>query len=143
MTPNEEARFWKAVVVVEDCWEWCNHVNRDGYGGFVAGGRTQRAHRVSYEHYVGPIPAGLNLDHLCRNKRCVKPAHLEAVTPRVNVLRGNTIVAACAAKTHCNYGHPLDGRDKGGRYCLTCKRAKNRAYSAKLAARRLADQRTA
>lgn len=88
------------------------------------------AHRVVYEHELGPIPAGLTLDHLCRVRSCVNPAHLEPVTIGVNVLRGNTFAARQVALTACPAGHPYDvtntyvrqGERRGERECRTCRR---------------------
>jgi hypothetical protein len=83
------------------------------------------AHRLVYEELVGPIPEGMELDHLCRNTSCVNPAHLEPVPHRVNVLRGVGPTAENAVKTECVNGHPLTGRNlcirkEGGRKCRTC-----------------------
>lgn len=110
------------------CWAWTASLTHNGYPRFKHGGVTYVAHRVVYELLVGPIPDGLELDHLCRNTHCVNPKHCEPVTPRVNVLRGETIVAENAAKTHCKRGHPLSGdnlfvRRDGRRRCRTCERA--------------------
>jgi hypothetical protein len=93
------------------CWLWTASVIPDGYGMINVGGRKGRsmlAHRVSYELYKGPIPAGLDIDHLCRVRSCVNPNHLEAVSHSVNVLRGvvpGKVRANCAAITHCPRGH--------------------------------------
>lgn len=134
------ARFTRKFTVdANGCWVWTAAVESGGYGHMNVGGRAgkmMRAHRLSYEHYIGPIPAGLDLDHLCRVRRCVNPAHLEAVTRRVNLLRGETLTAACAAATHCPQGHPYDGENtyvrtdagrEGQRQCKACNRDKNRA----------------
>ena len=92
-------------VTESGCWIWTSGYHPNGYGmmWFNGGGRT--AHRVSYEHFVGPIPKGLTIDHLCRVRGCVNPAHLEAVSCRVNVLRGVGATAVNARKTHCKHGH--------------------------------------
>lgn len=123
------ARFWGYVSKGTGCWEWRGKIDKStGYGRFKMGGKSPTAHRLSYEWSVGPIPDGLVIDHLCRNRRCVNPAHLEPVTQQVNVLRGETIVAANAAKTECQNGHPLSGDNlainvRGARVCRTCARA--------------------
>lgn len=111
-----------------------------GYGRIRTGdssGRTVATHRVAYEHARGKIPAGLVLDHLCRNTRCCNPDHLEAVTIRENGLRGVGIQARNAAKTHCPQGHPYDAENtritvSGFRRCRICDRAEaSRRYRAK------------
>lgn len=85
------------------------------------------AHRVAYELLIGPIPAGMTLDHLCRNRLCVNPVHLEAVTNRVNILRGTSPAAIHARKVACPNGHPYSGRERRGtRICHTCMAARKR-----------------
>ncbi len=124
-------RFEERVRKTNGCWLWRGHLNSSGYGRFKFVGGEAKAHRVGYELFVGPIPDGLVLDHLCRNTWCVNPAHLEPVTGAENTLRGFGAAAINARKTHCNKGHPLSGSnlkiyvDSAGehRRCLTCKRA--------------------
>jgi hypothetical protein len=107
----------------------------DGSTGYarlsVCGVKNQLGHRAFYERTVGPIASGLQLDHLCRNRACVNPQHLEQVTSRVNTMRGIGITAQCAAKTHCLRGHKFDAKntryDNGARACRTCEAAKSRA----------------
>lgn len=70
-----------------DCWLWTGYVAAGGYGEFHLAGRTRKAHRVAYELLVGPVPEGLDLDHLCRVRRCVNPEHLEPVTRQENLRR--------------------------------------------------------
>lgn len=117
------------------CWIWLGHLQPNGYGTLKVGGRAGRsvyAHRVSYETHVGPIPPGLEIDHLCRVRNCVNPEHLEPVTRRVNVQRGigpALLGRLNANKTHCSNGHPFDAantylRPTGGRSCKACQRAR-------------------
>lgn len=101
-----DARLAAARGNATDCWPWAS-VRRDGYGRAYLDGRHQLAHRAVYERLVGPVPEGKELDHLCRNRRCVNPAHLEPVTRRVNVLRGVSPAALAAQQTHCLNGHPF------------------------------------
>lgn len=108
LTPLGETRFWSKVRKGPDCWDWLAGQDGDGYGVFtIPAGRLERVHRLAYRLLVGPIPAGLTLDHLCRNRACVNPDHLEPVTNRVNVLRGVGPTARFAARTHCSRGHLL------------------------------------
>lgn len=112
------------------CWLWTGSVsggdNRgDGYGRFLVDGRFVAVHRWAYEQWVGPVPDGRELDHLCRVRRCCNPAHLEPVTRRENLVRGNTVVARQLARTHCAQGHPLDAENTydygdGKRRCRKC-----------------------
>lgn len=111
-----------------DCWLWTRSLDGKGYASIKVDGRMQLAHRLSYTSLVGPIPKGLVLDHLCRVRRCVNPAHLEPVTDRENILRGEGFGAKNAAKTHCPQGHPYDGantliRPNGNRRCRACHNA--------------------
>lgn len=103
------ARLRSAIRVTPDdgCWVWTRRVNRKGYGSFSYMGKERPVHRVSYELFVGPIPEGLQLDHLCRVRACVNPAHLEPVTCRENLMRGETLAARQAGMTSCHRGHPF------------------------------------
>jgi hypothetical protein len=130
-------RFWSRVAkgAAHECWVWTGAQFNGGYGRFKAAGRDTVAHRWSYEMVNGPVPNGLQLDHLCRNRLCVNPAHLEAVTARTNVLRGETITAANIAKTHCAKGHPFSGtnliiaRNGTKRLCRICKNEYSRQFA--------------
>ena len=132
LSPATLLRFL-AKIRLDDgsrCWEWTGE-RANGYGRFWLNRRKHGAHRVSYEHFVGPIPQNMELDHLCGNSGCVSYAHLEPVIHRENVLRGNTIVAKCAVATACPQGHPYTGENlyvakNGDRHCRTC--AKIRGY---------------
>jgi hypothetical protein len=104
-------RFWEKVDRTGDCWVWTAATVRDGYGCIGDGAPSRRvldAHRLAYQWLKGPIPEGLELDHLCRNRRCVNPDHMEAVTHRENMWRGNAPTVAQAKQTHCKRGHPFD-----------------------------------
>jgi HNH endonuclease len=130
--PRLPDRFWaKAVEAESGCWLWGAETDRDGYGRIKIGGIRAMAHRASYEALTGPIPHGLQLDHLCRVRNCVRPDHLEPVTNQVNALRGEGPTAVNATKTHCPKGHPYDAentikRPCGRRTCRTCDRARKR-----------------
>jgi hypothetical protein len=92
------------------------------------GSRTL-GHRLTYSQYRGDVPAGLELDHLCRVRACVNPWHLEAVTHRENVLRGESVAAENAMRSQCKYGHAFDGSLKDGlRTCGECRRERNRVW---------------
>ena len=135
LTREQEGRFWERVNKTRQCWLWTGAITNKGYGTFSTV-RTLRAHRVAYELCVGAIPEGLTLDHLCRNRACVNSAHLEPVTNKQNVLRGEGITAALAARDCCASGHPLSGENvridaSGHRRCRACGRAKQAAYKAR------------
>jgi hypothetical protein len=107
------------------CWEWMGSKNRDGYGHVWLNGRLRSAHQMTYEHFVGPVPEGLELDHLCRNPACANYEHLEPVPHRVNVLRGAGVSAVHAVKTHCIHGHEFTPENtyigrRGNRSCREC-----------------------
>lgn len=123
----------KVALTDSGCVEWIGGTTSAGYGSLTRGkyGTAVLAHRLSYEHHNGPIPTGLQIDHLCRNRLCVNPCHLEPVTQRVNIMRGDSPTARNAAKTHCPRGHELVGDNiylhptRGHRECRTCQRARN------------------
>jgi|ERR1017187_200589 hypothetical protein len=130
---HEFDRFFSKVDFTGPCWTWTASTGGGGspggdYGQFKAYGKQHYAHRFSYELLVGPIPGGLNIDHLCRNGLCVNPAHLEPVTQRTNLLRGNGTCAWNARKTHCLRGHIFKSAampDKV-RVCSECRLIYNR-----------------
>lgn len=128
----------------EGCWVWPLTPDSKGYGRLDVGGHRRLAHRMSWHYHCGPIPPGYFVDHKCRNRLCVNPAHLRLVTPTVNTLENSVGVAAMgAAQTHCVNGHLLDGdnllrrRDRpNNRVCRECGREAQRRYKAR---RRAAD----
>jgi hypothetical protein len=118
-------RFWAKVDRTDGCWYWRGHIIPLGYGQFGIGNRKLvRAHRYAYEQLIGPIPDGLELDHLCGVRHCVNPSHLEPVTHAENMRRSR--------KTHCKRGHELAGDNlyftkRGDRGCRACRTERNAA----------------
>jgi hypothetical protein len=127
-TPVVVERFWKKVEKGEGCWIWTGAAGSEGdYGNYRAGRRFVSAHRFAYEISVGPIPSGLEIDHLCRVTLCVNPAHMEPVTGEENRRRKYAAIVRCA------HGHPYDEantyiRKSGGRDCRACIRVRVRNY---------------
>lgn len=127
--PTVELRFWRKVSLGNDCWNWQKGLTQDGYGQFhLSIAKPIAAHRYAYELFMGTIPPGLEIDHLCRNRKCVNPDHLEPVPQRVNNERGVGVCAVNGRKTHCVHGHEFTPentywRPSGGRSCLLCKAA--------------------
>lgn len=127
-----EERIWRRIDRSGRCWLWTGNLEIGGYATLTISenGRKipRRVHRIMYEMFRGKIPPGMKLDHLCRVRHCVNPNHLEIVTDRENILRGNGVSAKNYAKTHCKRGHSLAGynlivRSGGGRQCRTCVNA--------------------
>ncbi len=120
-----------ATETADGCWIPGLKPNSIGYVQVHLAGKLLLAHRVIYEEFRGQIPDGLVLDHLCRNRACCNPEHLDPVTTRVNVLRGSGPVQDNAVKTRCIHGHPFDAANtyvcsRGWRQCRTCKASRGR-----------------
>jgi hypothetical protein len=116
------------------CHVWSKPLNTYGYGAIWVDGANRMAHRVAYELSEGPIPEGLVIDHLCRNRACVNPAHMEPVTNHENVMRGEGEAAKNKAKTHCPQGHEYSEDNtyraaRGDRQCKTCRRERDQQRS--------------
>lgn len=128
--PARERLFSRLTIDPSGCLLWTGAQASVGYGQIMINRRNEYVHRVMYRLFVGPIPDGMVLDHLCRVPLCANPAHLEAVSQRTNVLRGGAPAALNAAKTHCFRGHPFtpentvtDGRRRRCRACDLPSRA--------------------
>ena len=126
MKPQDPVkRFHQNYVRVGDCWQWQGYLTH-GYGHLSIGPRGEAvqvpAHRFSYELFVGPIPDNLEIDHLCRNRGCVNPEHLEPVTRKDNILRGRGLSAQNARRVTCPRGHGYDHvKPDGSRLCRECQ----------------------
>ena len=148
-----DARILKKTDRSGDCWLWTGYLDRDGYAVITVGKQVMRAHRVSYSTFVGAIADGLEIDHLCRIRHCVRPEHLEPVSRRENVLRqieatgaiGGQRPNSLATDGVCVAGHTMDEENtyrNGGRaFCRACHRQRNRRYAAqkRAAARKQAE----
>lgn len=149
MNRADLARFesWYAVEPNTGCWLWLGSPSKNGYGRFSLGDKVFYAHRVSYQQFKGPIPQGLQLDHLCRQRCCVNPDHLEPVTVQENVARGVSALTPSDRRGSCRNGHPYDPSDvitkRGMRECGACVRAakarRKAGYQAAAAERRRMD----
>ena len=122
------------------CILWLGEIDPNGYGTHNRRSKTFKAHKFSYELYKGPVPKGLELDHLCRVRSCVNPDHLEPVTKAENIRRSHKFPRLNKTATQCAYGHSylddtvklrFDGRNKGGRRCLICTKIQNKKRSEK------------
>ena len=129
---RDELRFWSKVNTGGECWLWEGATSRNGYGAFKVAQRMIGAHQYAYLIVKGEVPQGLEIDHLCRVHNCVRPSHLEAVTCKENLLRGNTN----SSKTHCIHGHQFDQRNtryrkegyKVKRVCRACNNIRQRQF---------------
>ena len=118
-------------ITESGCWIYTGRLTRDGYASVFYQGRMAPLHRIFYEHFIDKIPQGLEPDHLCRVRCCENPWHLEIVSRLENTMRGNSVPAINARKTHCKYGHPFSGRNlhirsDGSRSCRMCLANKER-----------------
>jgi hypothetical protein len=135
--PSAADRLWRRVdrQRPSGCWLWLGKTT-NGYGYIRVEQRLVTTHRFAYELLVGPIPAGLELDHLCRTRHCCNPMHLEPVTKTENIRRGDSAAGLNARKTHCPSGHEYSAENTyrspaGARYCRECSRQQHRrAYEA-------------
>ena len=140
MLDDLKARIKSRVSIQPNgCWEWQGYIDRDGYGRVSINGQQDGAHRKSYLAFRGAIPGGRQLDHLCRNRRCCNPFHLEPVTQRENTLRGTSFSAINARKSHCIHGHPFTPTNtyrQGGkrRQCRRCNAAAVSRYQRRIGA---------
>lgn len=119
-----------------DCWRWLGAHTPTGYGQLSVNGKKKAVHRLAHELFIGPIPDGLEVDHLCGVRDCLNPAHLEAVTHRVNLLRSSGPSAIAARLTHCARSHEFTPENtitskKGTRKCRTCHLAAKARYRAR------------
>jgi len=136
---GDDPRRFQSYVAVDanGCWIWTGGRTANGYGQFSTTTETGArehwyAHRWSYTQTFGPIPDGMQLDHLCRVRACCNPSHLEPVTQTVNILRGESPYAKKARQSHCKWGHELTGNNvrvkkNGCRQCRECDRIREKA----------------
>ena len=140
MSAQKKRARWRTRWKLPDCMDWWGFIQRDGYGSVFRNGVTIPVHRAAYEYVNGPIPEGLVIDHLCRNRSCVNPDHMEPVTRKTNTLRGTSPMARNARKRRCHKGHWFTPENttvrrsvQGGLYrvCKRCKILADREFTRK------------
>lgn len=127
LTKKETLLFHAVRNRKTGCWDWLGDMNQKGYGRLFYNGKKHSAHRVSFEMFNGPISEDLEIDHVCENRKCVNPAHLQQITHRQNIRNGRLMKSRRIPKTHCPQGHPYQGDNvlwtRGGyQYCRQCRR---------------------
>jgi hypothetical protein len=127
MSRRTEQRFFTLIAPADECWEWQGNTNNRGYGAFWDGTKTALAHRWVYEFMVDDIPEGLDIDHLCRNRKCVNPEHLEPVTRSVNHFRKPKPIF-CRSGRHLLSETGYVRKDGGGRACRACQNDRQRIW---------------
>lgn len=134
MPANTKEKLLARVDVSGDCWLWKGPTCKGGYGKTTLNYKTRSTHRVLYEMLVGPIPKGLHLDHLCRNRLCVNPKHLEPVTARENTRRSTNPITKLMNRNCCAHGHLYTKENtkirktNGARVCLICAKASRKRF---------------
>ena len=127
LSSKEHKRIFNKIIIDNktNCWNWIGGKDQQGYGQGFYNHRRERVHRILYAFFKGKIPRGkiMQLDHLCRNTSCCNPEHLELVSQKTNVLRGEGITAQAARRVNCIHGHPLEKTRNGKRrWCRICDR---------------------
>lgn len=148
MPLDQRLEYYTEQIPFSECWFFVGNLDKDGYGRLCLNHRNLRAHRVAYELRFGVIPEGMVIDHLCRQRSCVNPSHMELVSNAENVRRGESFSVVNANKQYCPKGHPLEdfprywrGRLWGKRGCKICYREYHRVFEAARRARLSAERR--